>query len=421
MWFVNTRSTVNKKVYTEENEDGWVDYSLIDEWQWLEDNSFVMLSERSGFKQAYLYSPLGQLRQQLTDGQRDVTRIYGYNEDQKTVFYQVAETPLTRSIWSYNLKKDKHTLLSPDEGWHEASFSKGCNYFIDNYSTHRAANIYTLYDYSGKRLRLLKDNNDLDTMVRELALPEKQFFSFVTERGDTLNAWMLLPVDLDSTKQYPLLITQYSGPGSQQVYNRFRIDWEYYLATQGYVVACCDPRGTDGRGRAWREQTYMHLGQKEVEDQLSFARYMQDKEFVRRDRVGIWGWSYGGFMTLMCMSAFNTPFRCGIAVAPVTDFRLYDSAYTERFMRTPQSNMDSYKAINLPDMAERLQGRLLIVHGLADDNVHCQNTLKYIDALVRAGKQFDMQIYPDDNHFLRKRGNYLHLYNKKLEFLKNNL
>ena len=295
-------------------------------------------------------------------------------------------------------------------------FSKNLKYYLDNYCTAKSANIYTLYDFTGKRLRLLKDNNELDEMVKENNLPEKIFFNFATERGDTLNAWMLAPNDMDSSKQYPVVVMQYSGPCSQQVTNRFKVDWEHYLASQGYIVVCCDPRGTDGRGKEWREQTYMHLGTKEVEDQISLARHIQEKPFVKKDKIGVWGWSYGGFMTLMLLSAHNTPFCCGIAVAPVTDFRLYDSAYTERYMRTPQSNMDAYKAIDLTQKANQLNGKLLIVHGLADDNVHAQNTLKYIDALIQAGKQFEMQLYPDDNHFLRKRNNYQHLYQKKMEF-----
>lgn len=416
MWIVNTRTTVNKKFYTEENENGWVDYSNIDEWHFLSDNSYIAVTDSSGYRQAYLYSPLGQLKQQLTFGNQDVTRVYGFNEEENTLFYQVATTPLTRDLYSYNLKKQRLTCLTQDKGWHEAVFSKNLKYYLDNYCTAKSANIYTLYDFTGKRLRLLKDNNELDEMVKENNLSEKIFFNFATERGDTLNAWMLAPNDMDSSKQYPVVVMQYSGPCSQQVTDRFKVDWEHYLASQGYIVVCCDPRGTDGRGKEWREQTYMHLGTKEVEDQISLARHIQEKPFVKKDKIGVWGWSYGGFMTLMLLSAHNTPFCCGIAVAPVTDFRLYDSAYTERYMRTPQSNMDAYKAIDLTQKANQLNGKLLIVHGLADDNVHAQNTLKYIDALIQAGKQFEMQLYPDDNHFLRKRNNYQHLYQKKMEF-----
>lgn len=422
MLLANPKSTVVTPCYTEENKQGWVDYQCVDEWQFLADGSFLVVNETDGYRHAYLYSATGQKQRQLTKGQFDVTRVYGYSETTGTLYYQAAlPSPLERHIYALNIKKNTTTLLTPDAGFHAAVFNKALTFFVDNYSSLTTPNVYTLYDQKGKKIRVLEDNQALSSKWANLKLPQKKFFAFQTERGDSLNGWMLLPEGFTEQTQYPVLMVQYSGPESQQVLNRWTIDWDYYLATQGYIVACVDGRGTGARGRAFRQQTYKHIGIMEAEDQVSAAVYMQSLPYVAADRIGIWGWSYGGFMTLLSMSQPDAPYRCGIAVAPVTDFRLYDSAYTERFMQRPQTNEQGYKAIDLPSMADQLNGRLLIVHGLTDDNVHCRNTWLYIDALVRAGKQFDMQVYPDDNHFLRKRGNYQHLYQRKFLFLEDNL
>ena len=435
MYVANPKSTVANLVYTEENKNGCVNFEQIDEWQFLSDNTMVVVNETSGWRHAYLYSVNGQKLKQLTSGEFDVTQVYGYDESSQTLYYQAAlPTPMSKQVFSLNAKKNKTTCLTPEEGIHNATFAGEYKYFIDNYSSVTQPNKYTLYSNNGKEVRELLNNDELLEMTSSAGLTQKHFFSFATERGDTLNGWIILPEALDSlypgdlqqltsdAQKYPLLIFQYSGPQSQQVLNRWKIDWEHYLAREKeVVVACVDPRGTNSRGRGFRNLTYMNIGKKEAEDQISAANHIASLGFVDSTRMGIWGWSYGGFQTLMTMSQANSPFRCGIAVAPVTDFRLYDSAYTERFMRRPQSNEFGYKACSLPLMAENLQGRVLLVHGLADDNVHCQNMWLYVDALVRAGKQFDMQIYPDDNHFLRKRSNYEHLYKRMTEFIDNNL
>lgn len=420
MYYANPKSTVTKRVYTEENKTGWVDYEQIDEWQFLKDNSLIVINETDGYRHAYLYTPLGQMKQKLTTEKADVTSVYGYDEQTATLYYQLASTPMTRDICALNVKKQKVAKLAEGVGMHSAVFSANYQYYIDCFQSLTEPNRYTLYSKQ-KPIRVMLDNEEVKQQFEALNLPRKEFFTFVTERGDTLNGWMLKPVNLSENQQYPVLQVQYSGPASQQVLNRWRPDWEYYLSAEGYVVVCADGRGTGARGRQWREQTYMHIGVMEAQDQVSLARYMQTLPFVKSDRIGIWGWSYGGFMTILSMSQADSPFRCGISVAPVTDFRKYDSAYTERFMRTPQANEQGYLDIALPQMAERLQGRLLLVQGIADDNVHAQNAWLYVDALVRAGKQFDMQFYPDDNHFLRQRSNYEHLYRRKVEFLLTNL
>lgn len=422
MLLANPKSTVCKRIYLEESKDAYVDFDQIDDWCFLADGSFIAVNETDGWRHAWMYSAAGQKQRLLTSGEYDVMKVYGYDASTQTLYYQAAfPTPMQRSVYACNLKKNKCTLLTPAVGTHDAVFSSDYAWFVDNYSTLSSPNRYVLCNRSGKSLRILLDNEDLLQRFDVLHLPQKQFFSFVTERGDRLNGWMLLPEHFDENKQYPVLQVQYSGPASQMVLDRWKVDWEYWLATQGMIVVCVDGRGTGARGRDFRVQTYMQIGQKEAEDQVSVASYMQSLPYVDKDRIGIWGWSYGGFMTLMSMSQPDAVFRCGIAVAPVTDFRLYDSAYTERFMRRPQANEGGYEACALPLMAEQLHGRLLLVHGLADDNVHCQNAWIYVDALVRAGKQFDMQIYPDDNHFLKKRSNYPHLYQRMADFLMWNL
>ncbi len=417
MYYANPKSTIAKRYYIEEYKQGYINYKLIDNWQFLSDGTFIVLNETDDWQHAWIYSSTGQRQRLLTNDKADVMCIYGYNENTQTLYYQQADTPMQRKVYAYNLKKGKKQCLTPVDGTHSAQFSADYRYFIDDYSSLQQPDTYTLYDNQGKKIRLLLDNQELSSRFESLNLPQKKFFSFTTERGDLLNGWMILPEDFNPKQQYPVLQIQYSGPSSLMVIDRWRIDWEYFLARQGIIVVCVDGRGTDARGRLWRQQYYMHIGTMEPQDQIAVAHYMQSLPYVRPDKIGIWGWSFGGYMTILSMSQSNSPFCCGIAVAPVTDFRFYDSAYTERFMQRPQNNENAYNYCSLLNKAEQLQGRLLLVHGLADDNVHCQQTWLYIDALVKANKQFDLQIYPDDNHFLRKRNNYQHLYQRKWEFL----
>ena len=273
--------------------------------------------------------------------------------------------------------------------------------------------------------RVVLDNDSIAAAWQASGLPNKEFFHLTTERGDTLHAWRVLPVGFETNKKYPVVMMQYSGPSSQRVTDTWRKRFAHYLATQGYLVVCADGRGTHARGRVWRNATYMQLGQKEAEDQISVAKYLQTLPYVDADKIALCGWSYGGYQTLVCMSALNSQlspiFKCGIAIAPVTSWRLYDSAYTERYMRRPQVNDYGYEGTDLMKQAAQLQGKLLIVHGLADDNVHAQQSWLYVNALVQAGKQFEMQFYPDDNHFLRNGANYEHLHKRIIGFLQNNL
>ena len=416
--FVGTVATLTLS----EEDPYYIDYGLIDNIYFMNDGkSFLYVSERDGYRHVYRYRMNGLLDKQLTSGPWDVTAVYGYDEKTGTLYYQAAEaSPMQRDVYALDAK-GRTTRLTDGRGMHQATFNSTFTNFIDNGSTTATPNRMALRTNKGKELRVLEDNAALASTVQELDLPRKEFFQFTTSEGVTLNGWMVRPADFDTAARYPLLLVQYSGPDSQEVLDSWSIGWEYYLAQQGYVVACVDGRGTGARGAEFRKCTYRRLGTLEVRDQIEAARYLGMQPGIDPQRIGIWGWSYGGFMTLMCMSAPDSPFKAGIAVAPVTDWRLYDAAYTERFMRRPQENFTGYDAASPLLRADSLQGRLLIVHGTADDNVHVQNTMLYVSRLVEAGKQFEMQIYPDKNHSILGKQTRRHLYTRKCDFLFNNL
>lgn len=417
----NAKSTVTKNFYEEESKQYYVNFELFDEWQWLQDGRVIVLSEKNGWMQAYLYSAQGMEQKCLTPEARDVMRLYGFDEKTQTLYYLAAPTPLTRQAYAYNLRKATTTQLTTGEGTHALTFSKDWKQYIDCYQSLHTPNRYTLYKATGNgqwaKDRVVLHNDSVAAAWQATGLPNKEFLTITTERGDVLNAWRVLPVGFDENKKYPVVMMQYSGPSSQRVTDTWRKRFAHYLAAQGYLVVCADPRGTHARGRAWRNATYMQLGQKEAEDQISVAKYLKSLPYVDGDRIALCGWSYGGYQTIMSMSTPGALWKCGIAIAPVTSWRLYDSAYTERYMRRPQVNDYGYEGTDLMKKAAQLQGKLLLVHGLADDNVHAQQSWLYVNALVQAGKQFEMQFYPDDNHFLRNGNNYEHLHKRVLGFL----
>ena len=423
----NPKSTVCHPFYKEESKKYFVNYELFDEWQWLSDGRVIVVSEKGGYTQAYLYSSQGIEQRLLTPEERDITKVYGYDEKSQVLYYQAANTPMTRQAYAMNVKKNTTTQLTKGEGTHDLYFAKDFTRYIHCYHSIEKPHTYTLYEVKGDRLELkgtILSNDSVLQAWQALGVNEKEFFTITTERGDVLNAWRILPKDFDPSKKYPVVMLQYSGPTSQRVLNNWRKRFGYALADAGYLVVNVDGRGTGARGRAWRNATYMQLGVKEAEDQISAAQYLQSLPYVDGDRIAICGWSYGGYQTLMCLSKQNhqSPlFKCGIAIAPVTNWRLYDSAYTERYMRRPQVNEFGYEKTDVMQLANDLKGNLLLVHGLADDNVHAQQSWLYVDALVQAGKQFEMQMYVDDNHFLRNGNNYEHLHKRIMLFLEKNL
>lgn len=420
----NPKSTVTQSFYEEASKQYYVNYEFFDQWQWLNDGRVIVLSEKNGWMQAYLYSSQGMEQKILTPEARDVMCIYGYDEKAQTLYYQAAPTPLTRQAYAYNLRKGTTTQLTIGEGVHALTFSKDMTRYVDCYQSVNMPNRYTLYA-KGVTKELL-NNDSVAEAWKALGWQNKEFFTIATERGDTLHAWRVFPVQFDATKKYPVVMMQYSGPSSQRVTDTWRKRFAHYLSAQGYLVICADGRGTHARGREWRNATYMQLGKKEAEDQISVAKYLQTLPYVDADKMALCGWSYGGYQTILSMSLQPVNngkplWRCGMAIAPVTSWRFYDSAYTERYMRRPQVNEFGYENSDVIKLANQLQGKLLLVHGLADDNVHAQQSWLYVDALVQAGKQFEMQFYPDDNHFLRNRANYEHLHRRLLLFLKDNL
>jgi dipeptidyl-peptidase-4 len=419
MYLAHPKSTLSRLVLHDENK-----YYIDSDWILslsFSGDKFVYVTEKDGFAHIYLYSMTGILEKQATSGNWDVTHLYGFNPETQTVYFQSAEeNPIRRSVYKIDSKGIK-TKLSSKTGTNHAVFSKNFRYFTNNFSNSKTPGYTGIYDEKGKELLVWKDNTAIESRLSETRFPEKEFFTFSNPQGDILNGWMLKPLPFDAGKKYPVLMIQYGGPNSQEVLDRYNMEWYHYLAMQGYVVVSVDGRGTGARGEAFRKCTYRQLGILESDDQIAAAAYLGQLNYIDKDRIAIWGWSYGGYITLMSMSRGNGIFKAGIAIAPVTDWKLYDSVYTERFMRTPGENFSNYDSSSPIHLADRLQGKLLLIHGTSDDNVHLQNTMYYADALIKAGKLFEMQLYPDKNHSLLNTKTRNHLYTSIIDFLNRNL
>ncbi len=367
----------------------------------IDGNRFLVRQESfSGYMHLYLYGIRNGRICQVTQGDWEVTDVVGVTP--KRVWFLSTETsPLKRNLYSVRLDGKDKQRLTTGEGFYQIAPSRGMKYYISTFSSATTPNCVEICDGEGNKIRTLVDNSELKREIEEKQLPTKKFFTFTTERGDCLNAYIVRPRDFDPSKRYPVLLTQYSGPGSQTVRDRWSLDWEDALVEKGYVVVAVDGRGTGFRGEQFKKQTYGRLGALEVEDQLSFARHMAKQEWVDADRIGIYGWSYGGFMATSCALKGHGLFKMAIAVAPVTSWRYYDTIYTEIYNNLPQVNAAGYddnSPINFARMLDDSRTRLLLLHGTADDNVHFQNTMEMARALNRAGKRYDMMVYPDQNH-----------------------
>ena len=423
----NPKSTVSHLLCREESEDYYMDYSLFDEYQWLSDGRFIVLSEKDGWRRAYLHDVQGIQLKALTPEKIDVTALYAVDESTQTLYYQAAPTPSTRQLYAVNIKKGDISQLTTAEGMHSAYFAANGKKMIECFQSFSTPNTYTLYEVKGEKLKVkevLEDNKEVQEAWKANKINEPVIFTVKNKEGQPLEVMAIAPSTVVTTADahyMPVVIMHYSGPASQRVLNRWRKRFEYVLAEAGYMVLIVDPRGSDCKGRAWRNETYMSLGQKEAEDLIAAANWAEQQDYIDASRIALLGWSYGGYQTLMTMSQPNHPFKAGVAIAPVTDWRLYDSGYTERFMRRPQVNFRGYDSASLLSRAKDLTGNVLIIHGTADDNVHVQHTMQYIHALVEADKQFEMQLYPDDNHFLRQGNNSVHMHNRVLLFLQKNL
>jgi dipeptidyl-peptidase-4 len=411
-----------RNFFTEKNRR-YIDEHFYDNFMFLPDNKYIVLnSERDGYSHLYLYDRQGFEVKQLTKGNFDVTEFYGFDPERKVFYYQAAKvSPTQREVYYVSLDGKKSGKLSPQAGTNKAEFSAGFKYFINYFNNAQTPNVITVYDQAGKAIRTLEDNKDLKAKVAEYALGKKEFFTFKTSQGVELNGWMIKPQNFDANKKYPVVMTQYSGPNSQEVLDEWGVSWDNYLAQEGFVVACVDPRGTAARGEEFRKMTYMQLGKYESDDQVEAARYLGTLPFVDKNNMAIWGWSYGGFMAALCMEKGADVFKAGISVAPVTNWRFYDSVYTERYMRTPKENEQGYDDNSPLFHAEKIKGKYLLIHGTADDNVHVQNTMEFSERMVQANVQFDMALYTNRNHGIWGGNTTMHLYTKMTNFLIENL
>jgi dipeptidyl-peptidase-4 len=417
--FINTKDYSVETILTETDE-AYVD--VTDDLTFLDDNSFIWTSEKDGWKHIYHYDDEGSLINQVTDGEWEVTNYYGYSPKSKRIYYQSTETgSVNRGIYSIKLNGKSKVGLSTQEGTNSANFNADFSYYINTFNSIETPRTFTLHDAKdGKLIRKIKDNSALSEKLKDYNLPMKEL-STININGNDLNMWMMKPTDFDPSKKYPLLMYQYSGPGSQEVSNTFagiNDFWYKMLAQQGYIIACVDGRGTGYKGRDFKKVTQLELGKYELEDQVAAAQQLGLEPYIDADRIGIWGWSYGGFMSSNAIFQANDVFSFAIAVAPVTSWRFYDTIYTERYMTTPQENPEGYDNNSpITHVDEFEKGDYLLIHGSADDNVHVQNTMQLIEALVQANKKFDWRIYPDKNHGIYGGNTRLHLYHVMTEFL----
>lgn len=418
LWAINTDSNSSEILLTE-TDKAYVD--VTDNLTFLKDNSFLWTSEQDGFNHIYHYSKTGQLIKQVTQGDWEVTAYYGYDEKSKRIFYQSVENgSINRDVYSIGLNGKNKRRLSKSEGTNSAAFSADFTYYINTFSSATTPPEYTLNNAKdGSVLKSIKDNDKVAQKLGNYRTSKKEF-STININGNDLNMWMIKPVDFDPNKKYPMLMYQYSGPGSQQVANRWNSTNDYWyqmLAQQGYFVVCVDGRGTGYKGAEFKKVTYMNLVKYETEDQIAAAKELAKLPYIDEERIGIWGWSYGGHMSTNCLLKGSDIFKMAIAVAPVTSWRFYDTIYTERYMRTPQENPNGYDDNSPFNYPEKLEGDYLLIHGSGDDNVHLQHTMRMVEALIQADKQFEWGIYPDKNHGIYGGNTRLHLYKKMTNFI----
>jgi len=416
----NYSDGTNKVLFSEEDKY-YID--INDNLTFLPNNYFIWTSEKDGYNHIYLKGLDGS-EEQLTNGAWEVTSFDGLDSDNMQIFYRSTEEgSINRTLYVLDLETGKRKKLSKDIGTNSVKFSKGLKYYINSYSNANIPPVYSLHKSDGKELKILEDNKDFQTTISEYNITAKEFFKIPI--GDyELNSWIIKPPNFDKNKEYPLFMFLYGGPGSQKVLNQFESGnyfWHQMLAQQGYIVACVDNRGTGGKGSEFKKMTYKELGKYELIDQIEAAKYFGKLNYIDSKRIGIQGWSYGGYMSSLAITKGSDFFKLAIAVAPVTNWRYYDNIYTERYMQTPQENASGYDENSPINFVDKLTGKYLLIHGSADDNVHVQNTYEMTSALVKANKQFDLFIYPDKNHGIYGGNTRLHLYKKMTDFIKSNL
>jgi len=412
-----------RKIYDETSKTY---IEINDNLTFLDNNKcFLWNSSKEGYNHLYLFDSNGKEKAQLTSGKWDVIEYLGVDEKEGVVYYSSSEvSPLETHIYKKGISKRVKEKLSVNSGSNSVTFSNGYKYYVMNNSSANSPNTYKLYNKKGKEIRTLVDNSALKKTLQEYELQNKEFFTFTNSNGDELNCWMIKPANYDPTKEYPVYVNIYGGPGHNTVTDGWEgrnYMWHQYLSQNGYYVISCDPRGTMYRGRDFFHSTYMQLGKHETEDFIDLAKHLKTWKDVDPERVGIQGWSYGGFMASHCITQGADEYSMAIAVAPVTNWKYYDSIYTERFMRTPQENEDGYENNSPINHVDKLKGKYLLIHGSADDNVHYQNTMEMINALVDSNKQFDLFIYPDRNHGIYGGYTRLHLFSMMRDYIFENL
>lgn len=425
--FANVINAQTKMVYTENSDtyidihEGEGDYVFFTG----DKKNFIILSEKDGFNHLYLYDMNGTLVNQITKGNWDVVSFKGIDKKDKFIYYTASETTATeKDIYAVQLDGKGKRKLSTEKGTNVPEFSTGMQYYINTFSSANTPNSIAIYNALGKLIRVLENNDAVKNKMKEFNLSPKKLFMFKTAEGVDLNAWMVKPPDFDSTKKYPVFLLFYGGPGRTMVNNGFDgrdYFWHQLLAQKGYIVMCVDNRGTQYRGAAFKKCTYKQLGKLEVADQIEAAKYAGSLSYVDKTRIGTFGWSYGGYLSSLCITKGADYFKTAIAVAPVTNWRYYDNIYTERFMSLPKENASGYDDNSPINHVSKLKGKYLLIHGSGDDNVHYQNTMEMVNALVSANKQFDLFIYPDRNHGISGGNTRLHLYTKMTDFILNNL
>ncbi len=418
LWFINANSKKADLILAETDE-AYIDVTF--NLTFLEDNSFIWTSEKDGFNHIYHYNKDGELINQVTSGNWEVTDYYGFDEKSKRIFYQSTEDgSINRSVYSVGLNGKKKERLTEKTGTNSADFSADFSYFINTFSSATTPSLYTLNNAkTGKVIKTVKENKAISKKLESYKVSEKEF-STININGNDLNMWMLKPLDFDETKSYPLFMFQYSGPGSQSVsnsWNGINDYWYQSLAQQGYIVACVDGRGTGFKGADFKKVTQNELGKYELEDQIAAAQKLGQRSYIDADNIGIWGWSFGGYLSSNALFKGNDTFKMAIAVAPVTSWRFYDTIYTERYMTTPQENPTGYDDNSPINHVDKLKGDFLLVHGTGDDNVHVQNTMRMVEALIQADKEFEWALYPDKNHGIYGGNTRLHLYKKMTNFI----
>jgi len=417
---VNNVSTNKYRILLEEKNKYYIE--LHDNLQFLTNGNFIWTSEQSGYNQIYLYEATGRLIKGLTEGNEELTEIYGMDDAQQNLLFQKSvNRGLDRSIYKLNLETKQITPIAIIPGYNSAQVSPGLKYIILTHSEINKPPVYSLNNQEGKLIRVLESNEALSEKLKSYKLSNVEISSLFNRHGDMLNALFIKPVDFNPAKKYPVFMFLYGGPGSQEVMNRWNSFGQYYwlqmLAQKDYLICVVDNRGTGGRGEEFKKSTYMQLGKLETEDQIDAAKHLSELPYIDGSRIGIFGWSYGGYMSSLCILKGNDVFKSAIAVAPVTNWKWYDSIYTERYMKRLKDNAKGYDENSPVNFADRLKGNYLLVHGMADDNVHFQNTAEMANALIKNKKQFDTYFYPNRNHGIGGQNARIHLYTKMTSFV----